>query len=184
MLHGYDIKITDDDLNDSDKEENQIDWTDPAFLFIRDFVYGVEGALYKRMQKTNDLQKLKNENALPIGKQLLGFYLSQVYSQFVEKTNALVVANITKIGQICNEKPLFMLILISKVINVIYPEIPRNNFDVGNEKIYGQSVLNVLVSKKSYIVNELKESLKEMRESQKLKKDEINEMEKKMKNSK
>ena len=184
MLHGYDIKITDEDLNDSDKEEQKTDWTDPAFLFIRDFIYGVEGALYKRMQKTNELQKLKDENALPIGEQILGFYLSQVYSQFVGKTNALIVSNMTNIAQICNEKPLFMLILISKVIKVIYPEIPRNNFDIGNEKIYGQSVLNVLIAKKSYIVNELKESLKEMRESQKLKKDEINEMENKMKNIK
>mgnify|MGYP006873192786 CR=1 FL=1 len=136
------------------------------------------------MQKTNEFQKLKDENSLPVGKQLLEFYLSQVYSQFVGKTNALIVSNMTQIAQICNEKPLFMLILISKVINLIYPDIPRNNFDIGNEKQYGQSVLNVLVSKKSYIVKELKESLKEMRETQKLKKDEINEMENKMKNIK
>ena len=38
MLHGNDIKITDDDLNDSDKEEQKKDWTEDAFYYIRDFI--------------------------------------------------------------------------------------------------------------------------------------------------
>ena len=66
MLHGYDIKITDDDLNDSDKEDQKIDWTDVAFLFIRDFIYGIEGAVYKKASLKNEIKKLQTINGKPI----------------------------------------------------------------------------------------------------------------------
>ena len=47
MLHGYDIKITDDDLNDSDKEDS-IDWTEEAFSFINEVIFGIEKEVYKK----------------------------------------------------------------------------------------------------------------------------------------
>ncbi len=44
MLHGYDIKITDDDLNNSDKEDSTInnDWAEEAYQFISEVFYGIE----------------------------------------------------------------------------------------------------------------------------------------------
>ena len=47
MLHGYDIKITDDDLNDSDKEESN-DWTEEAYSFINEVIFGIEKEVYKK----------------------------------------------------------------------------------------------------------------------------------------
>ena len=98
MLHGYDIKITDDDLNDSDKEDQKIDWTDEAFLFIRDFIYGIEGTAYKKASLKNEIKKLQTNEGVLIGATLLEFYLSQVYNQLVEKTNALSFLNLNNVN--------------------------------------------------------------------------------------
>ena len=173
MLHGYDIKITDDDLNDSDKEEQKEDWTDESFLFVRDFIYGIEGTAYKKAASVNQIKKLKEPEGIEFGNKILEFYLTQVYTQLVEKTNSLIVSKFIKIGQICDEKPLFMLILASKVIKTVYPKMPRDKFDIENEEIYKKSVLQVLMMMKNFIVNELNQSLKELKEAKKLKKNEI-----------
>ena len=173
MLHGYDIKITDDDLNDSDKEEQKIDWTEEAFLFVRDFIYGIEGTAFKKASTINQLKKLKEPEGIEFGNKVLEFYLTQVYTQLVDKTNALIVSKFIKIGQICDEKPLFMLILVSKVIKSVYPKMERDKLNIENEEIYKKSVLVVLTMMKSFIVNELKESLKELKEAKKMKKDDI-----------
>ena len=173
MLHGYDIKITDDDLNDSDKEEQKIDWTEEAFLFVRDFIYGIEGTAFKKASTINQLKKLKEHEGIEFGNKVLEFYLTQVYTQLVDKTNALIVSKFIKIGQVCDEKPLFMLILVSKVIKSVYPKMERDKLNIENEEIYKKSVLVVLTMMKSFIVNELKESLKELKEAKKMKKDDI-----------
>ena len=173
MLHGYDIKITDDDLNDSDKEEQKIDWTEEAFLFVRDFIYGIEGTAFKKASTINQLKKLKEPEGIEFGNKVLEFYLTQVYTQLVDKTNALIVSKFIKIGQVCDEKPLFMLILVSKVIKSVYPKMERDKLNIENEEIYKKSVLVVLTMMKSFIVNELKESLKELKEAKKMKKDDI-----------
>ena len=75
-----------------------------------------------------------------------------------------------------------MLILASKVIKIVYPRMPRTALDIDNEEKYKRSVLQVLMTMKDYIVNELKDSLKELKEAKKLKKNEINDFENKMKN--
>ena len=173
MLHGYDIKITDDDLNDSDKEEQKIDWIEEAFLFVRDFIYGIEGTAFKKASTINQLKKLKEPEGIEFGNKVLEFYLTQVYTQLVDKTNALIVSKFIKIGQICDEKPLFMLILVSKVIKSVYPKMERDKLNIENEEIYKKSVLVVLTMMKSFIVNELKESLKELKEAKKMKKDDM-----------
>ena len=173
MLHGYDIKITDDDLNDSDKEEQKIDWTEEAFLFVRDFIYGIEGTAFKKASTINQLKKLKEPEGIEFGNKVLEFYLTQVYTQLVDKTNALIVSKFIKIGQVCDEKPLFMLILVSKVIKSVYPKMERDKLNIENEEIYKKSVLVVLTMMKSFIVNELKESLKELKEAKKMKKDDM-----------
>ena len=173
MLHGYDIKITDDDLNDSDKEEQKIDWTEEAFLFVRDFIYGIEGTAFKKASTINQFKKLKEPEGIEFGNKVLEFYLTQVYTQLVDKTNALIVSKFIKIGQVCDEKPLFMLILVSKVIKSVYPKMERDKLNIENEEIYKKSVLVVLTMMKSFIVNELKESLKELKEAKKMKKDDI-----------
>ena len=183
MLHGYDIKITDDDLNDSDKEEQKIDWTDEAFLFVRDFIYGIEDTVYKKASLKNEIKKLQTSDGILMGSSILEFYLSQVYNQLVEKTNALIVTKFVTIGNICDEKPLYMLVLVSKVIKIIYPKMPRSGLDIENEEKYKKSVLLVLTTMKNFITNELKDSLKELKEAKKMKKNEINDMENKMKES-
>ena len=37
-------------------------------------------------------------------------------------------------GNICDEKPIFMLNLVSNVINKVYPMMPRSKLDTENEK--------------------------------------------------
>ena len=177
MLHGYDIKITDDDLNDSDKEEQKKEWTEDAFYYIRDFIYGIEGTLYQKVSATKEIKKLLESESIQIGSKLVDFYLSQVYDQLVKKTNPLIVAKFINIGKICNEKPLFMLIVTSKVIKNVYPYLPRTKFDIENEEKYKKSVLQILMAMKDPIVNDLKDSLKQLNEAKKLKKNDIENME-------
>ena len=180
MLHGYDIKIPDEYLDDNDKK---IDWTESAFHFVKDFIYGIEGQAYKKAQQNKDTKKLKEKDGMLIGNSILEFYLSQVYNQLLQKTNPLIVTTFINIGNICDEKPIYMLILVSKVIKNVYPKMPRSNLDPENEKTYGQSVLQALFSMKNFIVNDLNDSLKELKEAKKMKKKEIDDMESQMKSS-
>ena len=170
MLHGYDIKITDDDLNDSDKEEKQIDWTEDGFYYIRDFIYGLQGALYQKVSAVNNLKALLEKDSILIGENLLQFYLSQTYIQLTQKTNPLIVQKFIKIGNICDEKPLSMLILISKVIRSAYTDMPRSKLNIENLDKFKNSVLQTLMTMKDNIVKELKDSLKELKEDKKMEK--------------
>ena len=182
MLHGYDIKITDDDLNDSDKEESN-DWTEEAFLFINDVIFGIEKEVYKKGTENEEIKKtLQTTGGMLIGSRLLEFYLTQVYRQLVEKTNDIILAKFIKMGNICDEKPIFMLNLVSNVINKVYPMMPRSKLDPGDENKYSQSVLAVLLIMKNFIVSDLKDYLKKLKEAKKtLKKEEAEIMEGKIK---
>ena len=177
MLHGYDIKITDDDLNDSDKEDKKENWTEDGFYFIRDFIYGIEGTLYQKASATKETKKLLEPNGLEISGKILEFYLSQIYHQLNQKTNPLIVTQFIKIGKICDEKPLFMLILTSKVIKNAYYNMPRKNLDIESEEKYKKSVLLTLMNMKDNIVKDLNDSLKELKEVKQIKKNEIEKME-------
>ena len=177
MLHGYDIKITDDDLNDSDKEDKIENWTEDGFYFIRDFIYGIEGTLYQKASATKETKKLLEPNGLEISGKILDFYLSQIYQQLNQKTNPLIVTKFIKIGKICDEKPLFMLILTSKVIKNAYYNMPRKNLDIESEEKYKKSVLLTLMNMKDNIVKDLNDSLKELKEVKQIKKNEIEKME-------
>ena len=95
-----------------------------------------------------------------IGSRLLEFYLTQVYRQLVEKSNDIVLARFIKMGQICDEKPIFMLNLVSNVINKVYPMMPRSKLNTENENKYNESVLQLLLVMKNYIVTDLKDYLK------------------------
>ena len=182
MLHGYDIKITDDDLNDSDKEE-QNDWTEEAFSFINEVIFGIEREVYKKAQENSEIKsKLQETGGMLIGSRLLEFYLTQVYRQLVEKTNDVILGKFIKIGNICDEKPIFMLNLISNVINKVYPMMPRSKLNPENEKEYSQSVLQILLIMKNFIVSDLKDYLKKLKEAKKtMKKEELDIMEGKVK---
>ena len=182
MLHGYDIKITDEDLNDSDKEE-QNDWTEEAFSFINEVIFGIEREVYKKAQENSEIKsKLQETGGMLIGSRLLEFYLTQVYRQLVGKTNDVILGKFIKIGNICDEKPIFMLNLVSNVINKVYPMMPRSKLDLENETKYSQSVLMILMTMKNYIICDLKEYLKKLKDAKKtMKKEEIDIMEGKMK---
>ena len=183
MLHGYDIKITDDDLNDSDKEEQNNDWTEEAFSFINEVVFGIEREVYKKGQENSEIKaKLKETGGMLIGSRLLEFYLTQVYRQLVEKTNDIILAKFIKMGNCCDEKPIFMLNLVSNVITKTYPMMPRSKLDIEDENKYSQSVLAILLIMKNFIISDLKDYLKKLKEAKKtLKKEEIDVMEGKMK---
>ena len=184
MLHGYDIKITDDDLNDSDKEDQQNnDWTEEAFSFINEVIFGIEREVYKKgLENSEIMSKLKETGGMLIGSRLLEFYLTQVYRQLVEKKNDLILAKFIKMGNICDEKPIFMLNLVSNVINKVYPMMPRSKLDTENEKKYSESVLQILLIMKNFIVTDLKDYLKKLKEAKKtMKKEELDIMEGKMK---
>ena len=85
-------------------------------------------------------------------------------------------------GNICDEKPIFMLNLVSNVINKVYPMMPRSKLDPGDENKYSQSVLAVLLIMKNFIVSDLKDYLKKLKEAKKtLKKEEAEIMEGKIK---
>ena len=182
MLHGYNIKITDDDLNDSDKEE-QNDWTEEAFSFINEVIFGIEREVYKKAQENSEIKsKLQETGGMLIGSRLLEFYLTQVYRQLVEKTNDVILGKFIKIGNICDEKPIFMLNLVSNVINKVYPMMPRSKLNPENEKEYSQSVLQILLIMKNFIVSDLKDYLKKLKEAKKtMKKEELDIMEGKVK---
>ena len=182
MLHGYDIKITDDDLNDSDKEESN-DWTEEAFIFINDVIFGIEKEVYKKGMENTEIKKTLNQTGgMLIGSRLLEFYLTQVYRQLVEKSNDIILEKFIKMGKICDEKPIFMLNLISNVINKVYPMMPRSKLNLDNDMKYRESVLGILMTMKNYIVNDLKEYLKKLKEAKKtMKKEELDIMEGKMK---
>ena len=182
MLHGYDIKITDDDLDDCDKE-NQNDWTEDAFSFINEVIFGIEREVYKKGLENSEIKKkLQETSGMLIGSRLLEFYLTQVYRQLVEKSNDIVLARFVKMGNICDEKPIFMLNLVSNVINKVYPMMPRSKLNPESESKYSESVLQVLLVMKNYIVTDLKDYLKKLKEAKKtMKKEEIDIMEGKMK---
>ena len=181
MLHGYDIKITDDDLNDSDKEDS-IDWKEEAFVFINDVIFGIEKEVYKKGMENEEIKKkLQETGGMLIGSRLLEFYLTQDYRQLVEKSNDIILDKFIKMGKICDEKPIFMLNLVSNVINKVYPMMPRSKLDLENEMKYSQSVLMILMTMKNYIICDLKEYLKKLKEAKKtMKKEEIDIMEGKM----
>ena len=181
MLHGYDIKITDDDLNDSDKEDS-IDWTEEAFVFINDVIFGIEKEVYKKGMENEEIKKkLQETGGMLIGSRLLEFYLTQVYRQLVEKSNDIILDKFIRMGKICDEKPIFMLNLVSNVINKVYPMMPRSKLDLESEMKYSQSVLMILMTMKNYIICDLKEYLKKLKEAKKtMKKEEIDIMEGKM----
>ena len=182
MLHGYDIKITDDDLNDSDKEDSY-DWTEDAYSFINEVIFGIEKEVYKKgMEKAEIKKTLQQTGGMLIGSRLLEFYLTQVYRQLVEKSNDIILDKFIKMGKICDEKPIFMLNLISNVINKVYPMMPRSKLDLENEVKYSQSVLGILMTMKNYIICDLKDYLKKLKEAKKtMKKEELEIMEGKMK---
>ena len=182
MLHGYDIKITDDDLNDSDKEESN-DWTEDAYSFINEVIFGIEKEVYKKGMENGEIKKTLNQTGgMLIGSRLLEFYLTQVYRQLVEKSNDLILEKFIKMGKICDEKPIFMLNLVSNVINKVYPMMPRSKLDLDNDVKYCQSVLGILMTMKNYIVNDLKEYLKKLKDAKKnMKKEDVDIMEGKMK---
>ena len=181
MLHGYDIKITDDDLNDSDKEEST-DWTEDAYSFINEVIFGIEKEVYKKGMENEEIKKtLKEKGGMLLGSRLLEFYLTQVYRQLVEKSNDIILDKFIKMGKICDEKPIFMLNLVSNVINKVYPMMPRSKLDLDNDIKYSQSVLGILMTMKNYIICDLKEYLKKLKEAKKaMKKEEIDIMEGKM----
>lgn len=175
MLHGYDIKITDDDLNDSDKEEQPDNWTEEAFSFIQEVIFGIEREVYKKAKDNNEIMKTITENnGMLIGSRLLEYYLTQVYRQLIDKKNDLLLEKFIKIGKMCDEKPLFMLNLVSNVINKVYPMMPRSKFSTENESKYSESVLQVLMIMKSFIISDLKNYLSKLKEAKKtMKKEEL-----------
>ena len=182
MLHGYDIKITDDDLDDCDKEGNN-DWTEEAYGFINEVIFGIEKEVYKKGMENAEIKKtLQQTGGMLIGSRLLEFYLTQVYRQLVEKNNDIILDKFIRMGKICDEKPIFMLNLVANVINKVYPMMPRSKLDLENEIKYSQSVLGILMTMKNYIECDLKEYLKKLKEAKKtMKKEELDIMEGKMK---
>ena len=164
MLHGYDIKITDDDID----QEDQQDWTEEAFSFINEVIFGIEREVYKKALENSEIKsKLQETSGMLIGSRLLEFYLTQVYRQLVEKSNDIILAKFIKMGEICDEKPIFMLNLISNVINKVYPIMPRSKLNPENETKYAESVLQVLLIMKNYIISDLKDYLRKLKDAKK-----------------
>ena len=134
------------------------------------------------MENAEIKKTLNQTGGMLVGSRLLEFYLTQVYRQLVEKSNDLILEKFIKMGKICDEKPIFMLNLVSNVINKVYPMMPRSKLDLDNDVKYCQSVLGILMTMKNYIVNDLKEYLKKLKDAKKnMKKEEVDIMEGKMK---
>ena len=173
MLHGYDIKITDDDLNDSDKEDQGDfgNWLDDAFAFITDVFIGVEREVYKAAEKNQKVKdKFKETEGMLVGMKFIEFYLNQVYRQLVEKLDPFIVETFVKMGQKTDEKPLFVLNLIANIINKVYPMMPRSKLDQSDEFKHIESVRQNLTLMKKYILNDLDDNLKKLKEAKKKKK--------------
>ncbi len=172
MLHGYDIKITDEDLNDSDKEDSvkNNDWTEEAYQFISEVFYGIEKQIYKQALSNPDImKKIKETQGMLIGSRLIEFYLNQVYRGVVEKDDATMLEKFTKLGKMTDEKPIFILNLVSNIITKVYTMSPRSKLVPDNEESYLKSVQmnNELIKK--YIITELKEFLANLKKAKKKK---------------
>ena len=91
MLHGYDIKITDDDLNDSDKEDKpNNDWTEEAFSFINEVIFGIEREVFKKGLENSEIMskcQLQNSNNIEISQNFNNSIASKANGQ--EFTNSL-----------------------------------------------------------------------------------------------
>ena len=171
MLHGYDIKITDEDLNDSDKEEQGNEWLEDAFAFITDVFIGVEKEVYKQTEKNEKIkEKFKETEGMLVGMKFIEYYLNQVYRQLVEKLDPFIVETFVKLGEKTDEKPLFILNLIANIINKVYPMMPRSKLDQTNEFKHIESVRQNLQLMKKYIFNDLDDTLKKLKEEKKKKK--------------
>lgn len=164
MLRGYDIKIPDELLDDEEK----VDWTEDGFGFISDVIFGIERQVYKEAQTKPTIKgKLKEMDAMLIGMRFIEFYLTQVYKQLVEKESDIIVEKFEKIGQACDEKPLFMLNLLSNVINKCYPMMPRSKLDPSDEIKYNLSVRENINLMKKYITTLMAEYLAKLKEAKK-----------------
>ena len=165
MLHGYDIQIPDDMVDDEGKK---YDWCEDSFGFINDVIMGIEKEVYKQAQGNKSLKdNIKETNGMLVGMRLIEFYLIQVYKQLVDKESDIIVEKFTKIGEACDEKPVFMLNLITNVINKCYPMMPRSKLDPTDEEKYRASVAIVLQLMKKYIVTMLNEFLQKLKEAKK-----------------
>ena len=166
-----------------DKSWSLSDARNRQFLFINDVIFGIEKEVYKKGTENEEIKKtLQTTGGMLIGSRLLEFYLTQVYRQLVEKSNDIILEKFIKMGKICDEKPIFILNLVSNVINKVYPMMPRSKLDLENETKYNQSVLMILMTMKNYIICDLKEYLKKLKDAKKtMKKEEIDIMEGKMK---
>ena len=172
MLHGYDIKITDEDLNDSDKEDSVInnDWTEEAYQFISEVFYGIEKQIYKQALSNPDImKKIKETQGMLIGSRLIEFYLNQVYRGVVEKDDATMLEKFTKLGKMTDEKPIFILNLVSNIITKVYTMAPRSKLVPDSEESYLKSVQANNELMKKYILTELTNFLADLKKAKKQK---------------
>ena len=72
-------------------------------------------------------------------------------------------------GEKTDEKPLFVLNLIANIINKVYPMMPRSKLDQSDEFKHIESVRQNLTLMKKYILNDLDDNLKKLKEAKKKK---------------
>ena len=90
-----------DDLDDCDKEGNN-DWTEEAYGFINEVIFGIEKEVYKKGMENAEIKKtLQQTGGMLIGSRLLEFYLTKVYRQLVEKSNDIKLDKFIRMGKIC-----------------------------------------------------------------------------------
>ena len=171
MLHGYDIKIP-PELLDSDDEDNgsKSAWSEDAYMFVNEVILVTECEVFKKAKDNVTLKgKIKSSEGMIVGEKFIEFYLTQVYKQVADKESTVVVEKFEKYAQMCRQKPLFMLNLISNVIQKVHPMMERSKFDDSSFDNYKNSVAINLGIMKKYIINELETTLKKLEEVQKVK---------------
>ena len=171
MLHGYDIKIP-PELLDSDDEDNgsKTAWSEDAYMFVNEVILVTECEVFKKSMDNATLKgKVKSTEGMLVGEKFIEFYLTQVYKQVADKESTVVVEKFEKYAQMCKQKPLFMLNLISNVIQKVHPMMERSKFDDSSFDNYKNSVAINLGIMKKYIINELETTLKKLEDVQKVK---------------
>ena len=115
------------------------------------------------------MKKIKETQGMLIGSRLIEFYLNQVYRGVVEKDDATMLEKFTKLGKMTDEKPIFILNLVSNIITKVYTMAPRSKLVPDSEESYLKSVQANNELMKKYILTELTNFLADLKKDKKQK---------------
>lgn len=130
------------------------------FEFFQEVFIGIETKVYSMNKENNDLEKLKTNEGMLIGANILEYYLNQLYRALIEKQDEFILNKFQIYGDFMDLKPVFALNLCTNVIMKCYPMLPRKTLDTENEQKYIESLKSQTNLMKKYMLMRFDEDLK------------------------